>query len=49
MNSINRRDFGIFAVATALLPVGAARAEGSADPVAVHIDNFVVRAGPARR
>ena len=41
MSSINRRDFGIFAVATALLPVGAALAEGSADPVAVHIDNFV--------
>jgi plastocyanin len=37
MSSINRRDFGIFVVATALLPVGAARAED----VAVHIDNFV--------
>lgn len=37
MSSINRRDFGIFVVATALLPVGAAHAED----VAVHIDNFV--------
>jgi plastocyanin len=41
MSSINRRDFGILVVATALLPVGAARAEDPADPLAVHIDNFV--------
>ena len=41
MNSINRRDFGIAVVATMLLPVGAARAEDTAAPLAVHIDNFV--------
>ena len=41
MNSINRRDFGIAVVAAVLLPVGAARAEDSAAPLAVHIDNFV--------
>jgi plastocyanin len=40
MSSINRRDFGIAAVATMLLPAGFARAEDSADPLAVHIDNF---------
>ena len=32
MSSINRRDFGILVVATALLPVGAALAEDAADP-----------------
>lgn len=37
MSSINRRDFGIAVVATALLPADAARAED----IAVHIDNFV--------
>jgi len=37
MYSINRRDFGIAAVATLLLPVSAARAED----MEVHIDNFV--------
>ena len=37
MHSINRRDFGIAAVATMLLPVTAARAED----IEVHIDNFV--------
>ena len=36
MSSINRRDFGIAAVAAMLLPAGPARAED----VAVHIDNF---------
>ena len=41
MNSLNRRNFGMLAIATALLPAGVARAEGSADPLAVHIDNFV--------
>src|SRR5436309_3282562 len=41
MRSINRRDFGILVVATALLPIGAARAEDLAAPLAVHIDNFV--------
>jgi plastocyanin len=41
MGSINRRNFGMLAVATALLPVGAAHTEGSTDPLAVHIDNFV--------
>jgi plastocyanin len=42
MTSINRRDFGIAAVAAMLLPVVAARAaEETPDPLAVHIDNFV--------
>jgi plastocyanin len=41
MKPINRRDFGIVVVAAALLPVVAARAENAADPLAVHIDNFV--------
>ena len=42
MTSINRRDFGIAAVAAMLLPVVAARAaEEAPDPLAVHIDNFV--------
>ena len=41
MTSINRRDFGIAAVAAMLLPVVAARSEETADPLAVHIDNFV--------
>ena len=41
MHSINRRDFGIAVVAAMLLPVGAARAEDTAAPLAVHIDNFV--------
>ena len=41
MSSINRRDFGIAVVAAMLLPVGAARAEDTAAPLAVHIDNFV--------
>jgi plastocyanin len=42
MTSINRRDFGFAAVATLLLPVVAAAAEeAAADPLAVHIDNFV--------
>src|SRR5260370_11885075 len=41
MHSINRGDFGIAVVATMLLPVGAARAEDTAAPLAVHIDNFV--------
>ena len=41
MSSINRRDFGIAVVATMLLSAGAARAEEAADPLAVHIDNFV--------
>ncbi|QOZ24794.1 Amicyanin [Bradyrhizobium ivorense] len=37
MSTISRRDFGIAAVATMLLPVSAARA----DDTAIHIDNFV--------
>ena len=41
MSSINRRDFGIAVVATMLLPVVTAHAEEAADPLAVHIDNFV--------
>ena len=41
MTSINRRDFGIAAVAAMLLPVVAACSEEAADPLAVHIDNFV--------
>ena len=41
MRSINRRDFGIVVAAAALLPAVAARAEDTADPLAVHIDNFV--------
>jgi plastocyanin len=41
MHSINRRNFGIAVVATMLLPVGSARAEDTAAPLAVHIDNFV--------
>jgi len=41
MRSINRRDFGIVVAAAALLPAVAARAEDPADPLAVHIDNFV--------
>ena len=42
MYSINRRDFGIAVVATMLLPVVASAAEeAAADPLAVHIDNFV--------
>ena len=41
MHSINRRDFGIAVVAAMLLPVGATRAEDTAAPLAVHIDNFV--------
>ena len=42
MTTINRRDFGIAAVAAMLLPIVAARAaEEAPDPLAVHIDNFV--------
>ena len=41
MRSINRRDFGIVVAAAALLPAGTTWAEEAADPLAVHIDNFV--------
>jgi plastocyanin len=41
MRSINRRDFGVLVAAAALLPAGITRAEEAADPLAVHIDNFV--------
>jgi plastocyanin len=41
MSSINRRQFGVFVAAAALLPAGHARAEDAASPLAVHIDNFV--------
>jgi plastocyanin len=41
MHSINRRNFGVLVAAAALLPAGATRAEEAADPLAVHIDNFV--------
>jgi plastocyanin len=41
MSSLNRRNFGIAVVATMLLPLGTARAEGTAEGNEVHIDNFV--------
>ena len=44
MSSINRRDFGIAAAVTMLLPVTVARAQDAAVrtvAVAIHIDNFV--------
>ena len=41
MYALNRRDFGLAVAAAMFLPAAAARAEDSAIPLAVHIDNFV--------